>query len=216
MKTEHLRRLAAMNLPAEAYQAVLEMFAEIQSAEETRRIKNAERMRIVRAQFSHACAHNTSSLSSLESKKDSTKEERKKENAVRAQLSHNEEFDAFWKLYPNKVGKSDAFRSFVGARKLVPFDQLMEGLQRYVHKTDDRPWCNPATWLNQSRWEDQPAVGGNGNGRRAGSVLEAADRVLAEAEKHGIGGYVPGSSGPQPLKLDSFGLPVGPKLVSSR
>jgi hypothetical protein len=29
--------------------------------------------------------------------------------------------------------------------------------RRYIGKTDDRPWCNPATWLNQERWADQPA-----------------------------------------------------------
>jgi hypothetical protein len=28
---------------------------------------------------------------------------------------------------------------------------------RYAAKTDDRPWCNPETWINQGRWEDRPA-----------------------------------------------------------
>lgn len=41
--------------------------------------------------------------------------------------------------------------------KRVPMDDLMAGLRRYVAKTDDRPWSNPATWLNQDRWDDQPA-----------------------------------------------------------
>ena len=27
-------------------------------------------------------------------------------------------------------------------------DALMAALLRYAAKTDDRPWCNPATWLN--------------------------------------------------------------------
>lgn len=66
-------------------------------------------------------------------------------------------FDQFWQAYPNRVGKKDASKSFDRAVKRAPFDKIMAGLQKYVAKTDDRPWCNPATWLNQDRWEDQPA-----------------------------------------------------------
>jgi hypothetical protein len=109
-----------------------------------------------------------------------------------------EMFDLFWQLYPNKVGKKDADKSFEKVMKsgTVEFEKLMQGLHRYVRKTDDRPWCNPATWLNQGRWEDQPAAV-NGNGK---SVLAAADRQLEQ-----LGGqdaadrYVPGSQGPRSL-----------------
>lgn len=86
-------------------------------------------------------------------------------------------FDEFWLLYPNKVGKDDARRSFerLSAVKKVDFTELIAGLRRYIAKTDDRPWCNPATWLNQGRWQDQPAEflgGGNGthrNGHNGGA-----------------------------------------------
>ena len=67
------------------------------------------------------------------------------------------EFDRFWQLYPNKVGKGAAQAAFAKASKRIDFDTLMAGLRRYVAKTDDRPWCNPATWLNQDRWDDAPA-----------------------------------------------------------
>lgn len=67
------------------------------------------------------------------------------------------EFDEFWALYPHKVGKRKAEESFRKARKRASFDEIMAGLRRYVAKTDDRPWCNPATWLNQDRWTDAPA-----------------------------------------------------------
>jgi hypothetical protein len=65
----------------------------------------------------------------------------------------------FWKLYPNKVGKGDAQECFNKVRKSrkVTFEDLMDGLRRYVNRSDDRPWCNPSTWLNQDRWLDQPA-----------------------------------------------------------
>lgn len=68
-------------------------------------------------------------------------------------------FDEFWKLYPHKVGKHDARRAFDRVKKTrtVRFTEVVAGLLRYAAKTDDRPWCNPATWLNQGRWTDQPA-----------------------------------------------------------
>lgn len=67
------------------------------------------------------------------------------------------EFAEFWSLFPNKVGKRDAQKAFGSARKRAPVDAILAGLRRYVAKTDDRPWCNPTTFLNQDRWEDQPA-----------------------------------------------------------
>lgn len=76
------------------------------------------------------------------------------------------DFDEFWKPYPNKVGKDAARAAFVRVQKSnrVTFADLMAAWRRYIAKTDDRPWCNPATWLNQGRWEDQPATNGGRNG----------------------------------------------------
>lgn len=68
------------------------------------------------------------------------------------------EFDTeFWPAYPNKVGKPDALKAFLRARNRAPLESIMAGLEAYRHKTDDRPWCNPSTFLNQDRWNDQPA-----------------------------------------------------------
>lgn len=67
------------------------------------------------------------------------------------------EFSEFWAIYPNKVGKRDAEKSFAKAQTRASLEAIMAGLRAYVAKTDDRPWCNPATWLNQDRWEDAPA-----------------------------------------------------------
>lgn len=72
-------------------------------------------------------------------------------------VARNDDFELFWSLYPNKVGKRVAEKSFVSARKRVSQADLMAGLAAYVGKRDDRPWCNPSTWLNGDRWEDQPA-----------------------------------------------------------
>ncbi|QHW26634.1 hypothetical protein GYN07_20860 [Rhizobium leguminosarum bv. viciae 248] len=63
----------------------------------------------------------------------------------------------FWPIYPHKVGKPVALQAFLKARQRAPLDVIIPGLRRYVGKTDDRPWCNASTWLNQDRWEDLPA-----------------------------------------------------------
>lgn len=68
-------------------------------------------------------------------------------------------FEQFWTRFPNKVGKPAARKSFDRIAKTgkVPWATLMKGLMAYVRKDDDRQWCNPTTFLNQERWEDQPA-----------------------------------------------------------
>lgn len=67
-----------------------------------------------------------------------------------------EAFARFWSAWPNKVGKPAALRAF---KKVAhELDDILAGIERYVaNKPCDRPWLNPATFLNQRRWEDQPA-----------------------------------------------------------
>lgn len=67
----------------------------------------------------------------------------------------------FWDAYPNRVGKSDALAKLDRVRRSrrVSFDKLMSGLDAYIaSKPPDRQWCNPATWLNQGRWDDEPSI----------------------------------------------------------
>lgn len=64
-------------------------------------------------------------------------------------------FDKFWAEYPRKVGKEAARRAF--AKVKVPVDTLLAALQQ--QKASEQ-WKrgyipNPATWLNQGRWEDE-------------------------------------------------------------
>lgn len=80
------------------------------------------------------------------------------EEAAAARNSSPAGFADFWAIYPNKVGKRDAEKAFSKARKRADLATILAGLRAYVAKTDDRPWCNPATWLNQDRWEDRPAT----------------------------------------------------------
>ena len=88
------------------------------------------------------------------------------------------EFDDWYARYPHKVGKQAAMKAFEKVRKSgVPLDQLTSGLARYSSKTDDRPWCNPATFLNEGRYDDQPAASnGHSNAPRPGSWADRAER----------------------------------------
>lgn len=96
-----------------------------------------------------------------------------------------DEFEQFWAIYPNKVGKRQAEKSFASARKRTSFEPLMAGLAAYINKTDDRAWCNPATWLNQDRWEDKPAhqPARGSPGRANQKPLTAAEILKARREQ---------------------------------
>jgi uncharacterized protein YdaU (DUF1376 family) len=67
-------------------------------------------------------------------------------------------FGRFWSVFPNKVGKPAAEKAF--AKVADEIDAILAGVDAYVRdKPPDRPWLNPATFLNQRRWEDAPAPG---------------------------------------------------------
>lgn len=92
-------------------------------------------------------------------------------------------FDQFWRKYPHKVGKQAALKAFAAAKRTgVPWARVMFALDRYIiEKPPDRAWCNPATWLNQGRWDDEPALPATSTGPPARapqpSFREIADQL---------------------------------------
>ena len=63
----------------------------------------------------------------------------------------------FWSTVWMKTGTEAAHRALDKARKrkLVTFDALLAGVERYKRsKPDWQEWCHPATWINQRRWQD--------------------------------------------------------------
>lgn len=72
-----------------------------------------------------------------------------------------ERFDRFWAAYPNKVGKDAARRAWA---KRKPSEELLKQmLEALEEQKCTKKWTveggrfvpNPATWLNQGRWEDE-------------------------------------------------------------
>jgi uncharacterized protein YdaU (DUF1376 family) len=121
--------------------------------------------------------------------------------------------ETFWPAYPHKVGKPAALKAFRGARKRAKLPEIMAGLQRYIAaKPPDRPWCNPATFLNQDRWNDQPAAVAprpNGTGppqSMSAKLVALTDQpiektlndYLAKHGDHSAAGDAEGNSGPAP------------------
>jgi hypothetical protein len=117
-----------------------------------------------------------------------TQTEKKETREVALSSAEPSDFDAFWDEWPNKVGKPAALKAFNSAVKRgAGLWDIQDGLRNYIRdKPPDRPWLNPATFLNQNRWEDQPAkVQSNGKTQdnpRAGSLIGALDRAIAKAE----------------------------------
>ena len=76
-------------------------------------------------------------------------------------------FDAFWSIYPRKIGKLKAQKAYDRATKdkaLMPA-LIMTAIQSQLRGdhfkgSDGQQYVpNPATWLNQKRWEDDlPSV----------------------------------------------------------
>lgn len=67
-------------------------------------------------------------------------------------------FDAFWEAYPKKVGKAAAKKAFDKVPKnvwdkLVPSVNIQKQSRQWL-KDDGQFIPNPATWLNQGRWDD--------------------------------------------------------------
>lgn len=90
-------------------------------------------------------------------------------------------FDRFWAAYPKKVGKDAAAKAFA---KRKPNDDLLAAMLAAVERQRTSPaWTkdggqfipNPATWLNQGRWQDEEP--------EAGSV----DPALADLFRRGQG-----------------------------
>jgi hypothetical protein len=80
-----------------------------------------------------------------------------------------EQFEAFWRTFPRRVGKGAARKAYEKAIKIAPPDEIMTGLAKQLEYLESRPMefrPHPSTWLNQERWSDEPQPIANNNQRR--------------------------------------------------
>lgn len=70
---------------------------------------------------------------------------------------NSSEFDQFWAAYPKRVGKDAARKAW--RTKKPALGEVLAGLTGQLDwlARDNWKYCpNPATWLNQGRWQDTP------------------------------------------------------------
>lgn len=88
-----------------------------------------------------------------------------------------EDFEAWWKLYPRKASKGSARKAYRTARKKVSAEILSDGVSRFAAQvrangTEQQFIAHASTWLNGERWLDEPEQPRN-------AAQSAASRALA-------------------------------------
>ncbi len=81
------------------------------------------------------------------------------ENESESKSAREDAFDTFWAAYPRKVGKGAARKAFAKLPAdvfplLVPAVEAQKQCAQW-RKNGGEYIPNPATWLNQERWEDK-------------------------------------------------------------
>jgi phage replication O-like protein O len=111
-------------------------------------------------------------------------------------IYRSNDFDRLWITYPKKVGKQAAIRAYRShIKQIPPIEQLLAIVDRQK-QTDQwkRGYIpNPATWINQGRWDDDiTSMDGGQNGstgtrkiyNRQGQGISTRQREIdAEAER---------------------------------
>lgn len=100
-----------------------------------------------------------------------------------------DDFEAFWKEYPRKVGRAAAMRAW---KRLKPNAEMRSKMLAAVkrHKTSPQ-WRkqngdfipHPTTWLNQGRWDDEVASVNEVSERRKASTAETRIRTTESDEE---------------------------------
>lgn len=115
-----------------------------------------------------------------------TREEKKREEKKKATPLPPEggAFARFWEAYPSKTGKKAARKSW---DRLKPDDALLAVmLDAIARQKTWRRWLeghvpNPATWLNQGRWEDEPPPQGVPQPKLTPPALQKShEQIVAE------------------------------------
>jgi hypothetical protein len=78
-----------------------------------------------------------------------------KNNSIKIRV--DEPFEGFWSAYPRRIGKAAARRAWEKAMKVTTPEVIGAALRAAEWPEDPQYIPHPATWLNQGRWDDQPA-----------------------------------------------------------
>lgn len=117
------------------------------------RAKNAERQRRYREK--HKVEHKSESNVTVTLNSNDREEKRREEK----QHTTPDGFDVFWSAYPKKVGKGAAEVAWKKAKVNGHLSDVLSAIDRQKRssqwtKDNGQYIPNPATWINQRRWED--------------------------------------------------------------
>lgn len=105
-------------------------------------------------------------------------------------------FEDFWNLYPRKVAKQNAVKAWrkIGADdSQAIIDSIMANVRERINgewKGKDVQYIpHPATYLNQRRWEDEPAAAATDDDDYRPTIQEMLNRKF---EENGYNCYAPG------------------------
>lgn len=104
-------------------------------------------------------------------------------------LGVDAKFDAFWQAYPKKTGKGAARKAW---SKVKP--DLVIALKALEWQKQSDQWRkdggqyipNPATWLNQGRWEDAPLEAGAVVSKQRPWFITGWNAIVAKGVEAGI------------------------------
>tara|TARA_R110000751_G_scaffold270070_1_gene369807 strand:+ start:2788 stop:3621 length:834 start_codon:yes stop_codon:yes gene_type:complete len=147
------------------------------------------------------CSPNVHSMMSLDIDRDIDIEEKRREKAkpvgsarargLKVNTSSDEGFNEFWKEYPRRVKKKDAFLAWQRITKTTGPNLILDGLSGYKEHCDksQTSYMHPTSWLNAERWEDDYTSDEHRKAAAAEAGLEAIReqdmREQAEWESQG-------------------------------
>lgn len=135
-------------------------------------------------------------IESNNEQEDEIKEEKQVKEKSKTENKQQEYFSIFWASYPKKVGKGAAEKSW---KKIKPTKDLLEKMLNAIetakqsmqwNKDNGQYIPNPATWLNQKRWEDEIIIDNkysnkSKNSNNTPSAMTTAQKALDLLEQMG-------------------------------
>jgi len=100
--------------------------------------------------------YDCSEVARPEKNREEKRERREEAEYTRTRIN---DFDAFWRAYPKRVGKQAAKRAWRKVlSKLPQIDDLVAITEQQTQWSQWKEGYipNPSTWLNAGRWEDEP------------------------------------------------------------
>ena len=144
----------------------------------------------------NAYASRNNFIESNNEQEDEIKEEKQVKEKSKTENKQQEYFSIFWASYPKKVGKGAAEKSW---KKIKPTKDLLEKMLNAIeiakqsmqwNKDNGQYIPNPATWLNQKRWEDEIIIDNkysnkSKNSNNISSAMTTAQKALDLLEQMG-------------------------------